>query len=530
MVISLLRSHALTLCALLVLGCSTGHGEADSDQLAGHEAGVDAPASHGEDTTTQMGPDASTNAAADAAREMGADGSLSAREAGASGRESGIDTASPDAAADAGARRDAGPLPENTIFVSPNGKDDASGTMQDPTTFSSALKRVVPGGVVALRGGTYSSATQLTIEAANSGTADKPKTLRAYADEKPIFDFFAEPYGSDNNARGLQINADYWHVIGLEVKNSADNGIYVAGSHNVIEACVTHGNRDTGLQLGRASSSDTMADWPAGNLILNCESYDNYDAPPGSGENADGFAAKLTVGPDNVFRGCYAHNNIDDGWDLYTKSDTGPIGAVTIDQCIAQRNGTLSDGTTNANGDRNGFKLGGEKIAVNHTVTRSIAFANGKNGFTWNSNPGAIRLFNNLAFDNAQGNFSFGSSSVSTEAVFANNISFWTSLDSDQSDKTVGTDLANSNAFWDASKGQPSSNGKGLIVSAADFARPLASVSVTRNPDGSLNFAPFSLAAGSDLLNAGTSPAGALPFESASYYVGVPDLGAVEAR
>ena len=56
---------------------------------------------------------------------------------------------------------------------------------------------------------------------------------------------------------------------------------------------------------------------------------------------------------------------------------------------------------------RNGFKLGGEDIAVAHTVTRSIAFGNGKNGFTWNSNPGAIRMFHNLAWDNAQGNYKF---------------------------------------------------------------------------------------------------------------------------
>ncbi len=29
-------------------------------------------------------------------------------------------------------------------------------------------------------------------------------------------------------------------------------------------------------------------------------------------------------------RNCVSHHNIDDGWDLYTKSDTGPIGAITV--------------------------------------------------------------------------------------------------------------------------------------------------------------------------------------------------------
>jgi hypothetical protein len=329
----------------------------------------------------------------------------------------------------------------------------------------------------------------------------------------------------------LQINGNYWRVVGLEVKGSADNGIYVAGNNNVIEGCVTHGNRDTGLQLGRASSDlASMADWPSNNLILNCESYDNYDAPPGGGENADGFAAKLTVGPGNVFRGCVSHNNIDDGWDLYTKTDTGPIGPVTIDQCIAYANGSLTDGTTNENGDRNGFKLGGDDIAVAHVVTRSVAFKNGKNGFTWNSNPGAIRLSNSLAFDNAEGNFKFGDNGTSTAAVFTNNVSFWTATSGAQSDKAIGTDAGSSNAWWDKSKSQPSVNAKGLIVTAQDFANSLANPKVARNADGSLNFAIFGLASGSDLVNAGKLPDGALPFDAASYYVGTPDLGAVEAR
>ena len=302
-----------------------------------------------------------------------------------------------------------------------------------------------------------------------------------------MIDFSSEPYAASGNPRGLQINGNYWHVLGLTVQGSADNGIYVAGNNNVIEGCIAHGNRDTGLQIGRAASSQTsMADWPSNNLILNCESYDNYDAPPGSGENADGFAAKLTVGPGNVFRGCVSHNNIDDGWDLYTKSDTGAIGPVTIDQCISHHNGTLTDGTTNANGDRNGFKLGGEKIEVAHVVTRSVAFANGKDGFTWNSNPGAIRLSNNLAFDNADANYRFGDNSTTTKAVFTNNVSFWTSTSNDKSDKTVGTDVSNSNCWWDTSSSPNSKNGKGLVVDAGDFAHALTNPSITRAADGSL--------------------------------------------
>ncbi len=53
---------------------------------------------------------------------------------------------------------------------------------------------------------------------------------------------------------------------------------------------------------------------------------------------------------------------------------------------------------------------------------------------------------------------------------------------------------------------------------------------VTRNADGSLNFTPFSLAAGSDLVNGGITPPGMLPFDGANDCVGMPELGVVEAR
>ncbi|UKI49487.1 MAG: hypothetical protein L6U99_12615 [Clostridium sp.] len=41
----------------------------------------------------------------------------------------------------------------------------------------------------------------------------------------------------------------------------------------------------------------TIETWPANNLILNCTPFNNSDA---TGENADGFAAKLTCG-NNIF-------------------------------------------------------------------------------------------------------------------------------------------------------------------------------------------------------------------------------------
>lgn len=414
---------------------------------------------------------------------------------------------------------------DKDLVAAPDGQDAAPGTLDEPTTLTSAIEKVVAGGTIYLRGGTYAYNVQITIARSYSGAADEVKTLRPYNDEKPVLDFSSQPYGSSGNARGLQINGSYWHILGITVEGSADNGIYVAGNNNLIERCITRGNRDTGLQMGQANSGSTIADWPSNNLILNCESYDNYDSP--QGENADGFAAKLTVGTGNVFRGCVSHHNIDDGWDMYTKSATGPIGAVTIDQCISHHNGTLTDGTSKGSGDRNGFKLGGEGIAVEHVVTRSIAYGNGKAGFTWNTNPGAIQISNNLAFDNGSGNYLFGASWGTSQAVFTNNVSFWTSADAAKKDNITGNDVSDSNCWWKPDESEPSINGKGLVVTAEDFAGSLSDPTIARTRDGSLDFTPFMLAAKSDLIDAGVVPEGTLPFDAA-YYHGNPDLGAVE--
>lgn len=428
------------------------------------------------------------------------------------------------------------------LYVSPSGSAGAAGTFAAPTTLASAITRVQPGGVIWVRGGTYILNAQITVNRGNNGSSEVlRKKICAFrlpdgSEEMPVLDFSTQPYGSSSsvsNPRGLMLGGDWWHVCGLTVKGAADNGIYVGGNHNIIERCRTHLCRDSGVQISRFSSSDATIDlWPSFNLILNCESWDNYDSPPNDGENADGFACKLTAGPGNVFRGCVAHHNIDDGWDLFTKIETGPIGRVIIDRCIAHSNGTLTDGTSNVNGDRNGFKLGGDGIPVVHTVTRSLAYGNGKNGFTWNSNPGAIVMVNNLAFNNAEGNFNF----TTAGPQFYNNVSLYTSGTgvNDRYGGSSGAPTGATNCFWYTGSGSrgPSINDAGLVVSAASFQTLVApSFSFTRRADGALDFGTFARpVAGHRLVNGGVLPAGiAMPF-SPAYYLGTPDSGLVESR
>ena len=110
-----------------------------------------------------------------------------------------------------------------------------------------------------------------------------------------------------------------------------------------------------------------------------------------------------------MFDGCISYSNSDDGWDLFAKSATGPIGVITIRNCVAFNNGTLSNGVHYANGDMNGFKLGGSGVGTPHNVMNCLSFDNGATGFTDNNNPTGLTIVNVTAWGNGKyakkGNF-----------------------------------------------------------------------------------------------------------------------------
>jgi pectate disaccharide-lyase len=399
---------------------------------------------------------------------------------------------------------------QTPIYVSPTGSASNTGTsISAPTTLTNALSTVAAGGTIYLRGGTYSLSASVVIPSTNNGTSSASKNVVAYQSEVPVLDFSAMAVADAN--RGVVLDGDYWHFTGVTISGAGDNGMLLSGNNNTIEKCIFTKNHDSGLQLSRFTTSDaSISQWPSNNLIIGCESFDNED--PGD-ENADGFAAKLTYGTGNIFRNCISHNNIDDGWDLYAKSETGPIGAVTIENCVSYNNGVLSNGSTSGSGDKNGFKLGGEGIAVAHIVRRCIAFGNGHHGFTDNNNPGTMEISNNTSVNNAESNFNFRDGSTST---FRNNLSY----NAGASDKSFGTEVGSSNVWW---KNKVSTNSGSLVVSSADFVS--LTPTVTKNSDGSPNYGNFlALASGSDMIDAGVTAPGI------SFSGSAPDIGARESN
>jgi hypothetical protein len=361
--------------------------------------------------------------------------------------------------------------PGKELYVTPNGNPFGKGTRESPLDLTMALYFISPGQTIILGEGKYYPKGRITIERGNSGTAVSPKTLRTEPGKRAVIDF------SGSNSGGILLWGDYWVFDGIDVCNTfGDNkGFQVGGSNNIVRNVNAYNNGDTGIQISGVST-ETWEKWPSNNLILNCTSYNNCDPAE---NNADGFAAKLTCAEGNIFRGCIAYSNIDDGWDLFAKIESGPIGAVLIENCVAYNNGKRLDGT--GNGDGNGFKLGGDGIAVPHILRNSISFNNGTSGITSNSDP-AIILINNTSYGNTEPGINlYGKSS---ERLFQarNNISMGNGTGDIY--KEMPELASPNNYFWN---GGASANSEGKEISSSIFKSTDTSKIPGRNADGSIN-------------------------------------------
>jgi hypothetical protein len=316
-----------------------------------------------------------TTGAGGAAGSAGRGGTTGSAGSGAAGTTGGGGTA--------GGGGSGGTTAAGDFYVGPNGSDSNPGTQASPfKTITAAHARVSAGGTIWLLSGT--NMLTATNNISKSGTASAHIRVQAVAGgTRPVLDFSGQAVSSSN--RGLNVTGDYWEFRGFEIRNAGDNCIGISGSNNTFDQLVIHGCADTGLQITASSTDATNDAKAANNLVLNCDSYENLDQAT-NGENADGFAAKLRIGPGNVFRGCRAWNNADDGWDFFASDDV-----VTVDGCWAFLNGKVVSGTNTA-GDGNGFKLGGAPSGAGeggavHIVKNSFAFDNRACGFVRNNNP-----------------------------------------------------------------------------------------------------------------------------------------------
>jgi len=355
----------------------------------------------------------------------------------------------------------------STVHVSPTGSDSNNGTFETPfQSLNHALDHTGPGDTIYMLAGRYDLNSTVSISSSQSGTEDDTCYLFSYENDSVILDFTRQAFGQ----RGISLSASYWYIKGLIIINSGDNGMHISGHHNRIEHCIFSGNDDSGLQISNGGSH---------NKIINCDSYNNADP---DNVDADGFAAKLDIGPGNEFYGCRSWNNSDDGWDLYEADDS-----VVIDNCWTFRNGYLPN-ESESTGEGNGFKLGGNYVRGNHLVKNSIVFDNKRYGFHQNNNIGLITIYNSIAWDNSR-NFNFNNDTIKLN-ILTNNISF----NSGSSDKFDQCDMTTNS--W-----------QGIMALPSDFISLLTSHAKDRRmPDGSLPPNTFCrLAPGSNLIDKGTN-------------------------
>ena len=304
-------------------------------------------------------------------------------------------------------------LSAKEFHVATTGDDAKAGTLAAPfATLQRAEKSVGPGDTVFIHGGTYRMAeSQIArvrrnkahvILLSKSGTSGRPIRYVAFGNEKPVFDF------SDVKPHGCRVTAFHIDASWLHLKGLAVTGVQVTitghtqsicfdneGDHNIYEQLQMHDGQAIGFWLGKGSN----------NLVLNCDAYRNHDhtSENGKGGNVDGFGFHVPRGSvGNVFRGCRAWFNSDDGFDLITTEEP-----VVIENCWAFYNGF--DPSYKRLGDGNGFKLGGYGTwtAANlpvpiprHVIRNSMAVRNGASGFYANHQPGGVDMLNNSAYLN----------------------------------------------------------------------------------------------------------------------------------
>ena len=382
----------------------------------------------------------------------------------------------------------------NNIYVSPNGKSNAAGTKDAPMDIYTAVKIAAPGQKILIKEGTYNLSGTVKVERGINGTADAMIYMIAdpEAGSRPVFDF-------GGKCAGMILAGDYWYFQGFDVTRSADaqKGIQVSGNHNILDRIKAYKNGNTGIQISRYLGTDQFNQWPAHNTILNCSSYLNADK---GYEDADGFAAKLTVGQGNVFDGCIAAYNADDGWDLFAKVQSGSIGVVTIQNCVAFKNGYILDenGREINAGNGNGFKMGGDSMPGAHVLKNSVAFANKAKGIDSNSCPD-IKVYSSTTFDNESYNVAFYTNTAVNTAFAADGIlSYKVSNKVAEQFKLLGTQNAAdvkgaTNYYFDGSK-SVNNNGKEATASwfkSLDTASALKDGGITRNADGTVNMNGF---------------------------------------
>ena len=455
-----------------------------------------------------------------------------------------------------------GPAFSAKFYVAPAGSDANSGSILQPfLTIQRAQTAVAAGDTVYVRGGTYLMqnaqiagygapyAYVTLLNKSGSATAGRINYW-AYPGEQPVFNYAnvdpnvtnaGAPFAAPYRLSAFEVTGAYIHLRGLEVvglrvplvaTNANTQSICFAqsgaGGNNIFERLSMHDGQAIGFYLLRGPN----------NLVLNCDAYRNNDnvntantTGAANGGNVDGFGnhpnnASYTG---NVFRGCRAWQNSDDGYDCISA-----FAATVFDNCWAFYNGYTQNFV--GRGDGNGFKAGGYGSAAltsipatvpSNTARFCVSVRNRSNGFYSNHHLEGSTWLNNTAYQNGV-NFDMLNRKARNSTDYLldvpgynhtlrNNISLLA-----RSTNAATRDLNNVNAAACTVDHNTFLNAS-VTLDASDFVSlDTTQLRAPRQADGRLPVITcLRLAPGSDLIDAGVDVG--FPYSGAA-----PDLGACE--
>lgn len=326
-----------------------------------------------------------------------------------------------------------------TFYISPTGNDANDGQTQKTAfaTLKAAQELVEAGDTVLIMAGTYqvteaeimneenvgtTGQYKIVFDMAKSGEDEHPICYIGMADKdgnRPVFDL-SQVKPTDWRVTGFRVSGQYlifknFEVVGIQINRTdhtqAENFRITNGCYNTFENIACHDGMGIGFYLNKRS---------AYNLFINCDGYNNYDPISdidektglGSGGNNDAFGCHVLADcPNNIFIGCRAWNNADDGYDLISCASP-----TTFCYSIAYKNGYDGEGTSR--GDGNGFKAGGYGMSTEkpvsdvtmdnvpmHEVYHCIAASNKANGIYSNHHLGGVYFHDNTAYRNSRYNY-----------------------------------------------------------------------------------------------------------------------------
>ena len=406
-------------------------------------------------------------------------------------------------------------------FLSTTGSDANDGKSRETAfaTLGKAQSMVKAGDKVYILPGTYTiteaqiskedNPYMIVFNLNHQGQEGKPISFIGVTENgnRPVFDMSAV------NPTGYRVTAFYvtgcymvfrnFEVIGMMVNitdhTQSENFRIRNGSYNTFDNIACHDGMGIGFYLTNKSHH---------NLFLNCDGYNNYDSVSESGKGGqnDAFGCHVEAGQEgNIFIGCRAWNNADDGYDFINC-----YSPATICYSIAYHNGYDADG--NKRQDGNGFKAGGfgmgsavtlpESGAPRHEVYHCLASSNKSNGFYTNHHLGGVYFHHNTAYKNATGNTASNFSMVNRKDVsypdgavdvsgYNHTLEYNLSVHADARhisalDATDASNTVTGNSFyWDAESSTWKNND--VDVTQVMESTSVSRVTLARNEDGTLS-------------------------------------------